>query len=315
MNSFIRKSILVISTLFLVLGLSSNAFAKIKIIVVTHGQDASAFWSVAKKGVTDAKAQYANIADVQYRNPKEFDMVEMAQIIDNACASKPDGLVVSIPDADALGAAITACTEAGIPTISMNSGSQDREALGALLHVGQTEYEAGYGGGKYFKKQGVTKAACVNQEVGNVALDRRCEGFQDGLGSPVDVIAVTVDPTDAKNKIVAYLQKNPGTQAIMSLGQDAAVPTMDGIKEAGQEGKTKSATFDLSPEVLAAIRDGNMEYAIDQQQYLQGYLPVVILVLYNQYSLLPGVDVLTGPGFVTQSNAADVIKYASQGYR
>ena len=85
--------------------------------------------------------------------------------------------------------------------------------------------------------------------------------------------------------------------------------------EAGQEGKTKSATFDLSAEVLAAIRDGNMEYAIDQQQYLQGYLPVVILVLYNQYSLLPGVDVLTGPGFVTAANAADVIKYAAQGYR
>ena len=87
MNSFIRKSVLMISTLFLVLGLSTNAFAKIKIIVVTHGQDASAFWSVAKKGVTDAAAQYENIADVQYRNPKEFDMVEMAQIIDNACAA------------------------------------------------------------------------------------------------------------------------------------------------------------------------------------------------------------------------------------
>ena len=101
----------------------------------------------------------------------------------------------------------------------------------------------------------------------------------------------------------------------MSLGQDAAAPTMDAIRESGQEGKTKSATFDLSPEVLAAIRDGNMEYAIDQQQYLQGYLPVVILVLYNQYSLLPGVDVLTGPGFVTAANAADVIKYAAQGYR
>ena len=98
MNSFIRKSVLMISTLFLVLGLSTNAFAKIKFIVVTHGQDASAFWSVAKKGVTDAAAQYDNVADVQYRNPKEFDMVEMAQIIDNACAAKPDGLVVSIPD-------------------------------------------------------------------------------------------------------------------------------------------------------------------------------------------------------------------------
>ena len=171
------KNIVLLATTVLVLGLSSSAFAKIKIILVTHGQDASAFWSVAKKGVTDAAAQYADIADVQYRNPKEFDMAEMSQIIDNACASKPDGLVVSIPDADALGSAISACTEAGIPTISMNSGSQDREALGALLHVGQTEYEAGYGGGKYFKKQGVTNAACVNQEVCNVALDRRCEGF------------------------------------------------------------------------------------------------------------------------------------------
>ena len=198
----------------------------------------------------------------------------------------------------------------------MNSGSQDREALGAILHVGQTEYEAGYGGGKYFKKQGITKGACVNQEVGNVALDRRCEGFSDGLGQSVDVIAVQLgDQVGAKNAIIAYIQKNPDIEAILALGQDASEPLLDAIKESGHEGKTQASTFDLSPAVLSAIENGKMAYAIDQQQYLQGYLPVVFLVLYNQYALLPGVDVLTGPGFVTPANASDVIRYSAQGYR
>ena len=314
-NKFIKVVIAISAAI--VLFIAPTAFAdKIKITVVTHGQDASAFWSVAKKGVDDAGARYADVADVTYRNPKQFDMVEMSQLIDNACAGKPDGLVVSIPDADALGPSIKACVAAGIPVISMNSGSQDREALGAILHVGQTEYEAGYGGGKYFKKQGITKGACVNQEVGNVALDRRCEGFSDGLGQSVDVIAVQLgDQVGAKNAIIAYIQKNPDIEAILALGQDASEPLLDAIKESGHEGKTQSATFDLSPAVLSAIENGQMAYAIDQQQYLQGYLPVVFLVLYNQYSLLPGVDVLTGPGFVTQANASDVIRYSAQGYR
>ena len=153
-------------------------------------------------------------------------MVQMAQLIDAAVASQPDGLVVSIPDAAALGDSIRNAVAAGIPVVSMNSGSDVREELGVAVHVGQTEFEAGLGGGKQMKEAGVTKAICVNQEVGNVALDLRCEGFADGLeGGDVEVVAVSMDPTEIGNAVKAYLSANPDTDGVLALGPSAAEPT------------------------------------------------------------------------------------------
>src|SRR5262249_53708006 len=152
--------------------------------------------------------------------PETYDMVSMAQLIDAAVASKPDGLAVSIPDADALGKSIQAAVKAGIPVVSLNSGSDVAKKLGVLVHVGQTEYEAGLGGGKRMKAMGITKAACVNQEVGNVALDLRCEGFAKGLGTKPDIIATSIDPTEVASAVTAYLTKNKDTQALFILGSD-----------------------------------------------------------------------------------------------
>jgi simple sugar transport system substrate-binding protein len=285
-----------------------------RIVVVTHGQAASAFWSVAKRGVDDAAADFPDLV-VEYRAPETFDMITMAQLIDAAVASEPDGLVVSIPDADALGPSIRAAVAAGIPVISMNSGSDVRRELGAMLHVGQTEYEAGVGGGERMRDAGVTKAACVNQEVGNVALDLRCEGFAEGLGQDVDVIATSIDPVEIRNAVMAYLTRNPDLEGMLILGQDAAMPALEGVEEMGMGEQIQFGTFDLSAPILEAIDEGRMDFAIDQQQYMQGYLPVVILRLYAKFGLMPGADVLTGPGFVTQANAASVIEWSAQGFR
>ncbi len=156
----------------------------------------------------------------------------------------------------------------------MNSGSDVREELGVAVHVGQTEYEAGLGGGKMMKEAGVTKAICVNQEVGNVALDVRCEGFNDGLERAVEVVAVTMDPTEIGNAVEAYLTANPDTDGVLALGPTAAEPTLAALEEIGMLDKVKFGTFDLSPVVLEAIDEGKMLFAIDQQQYLQGYLPI-----------------------------------------
>src|SRR3546814_5378411 len=87
----------------------------------------------------------------------------------------------------------------------MNSGSDVAKELGILVHVGQTEYEAGLGGGERMKEAGVTNALCINQEVGNVALDLRCEGFAEGLGGTTEVLAVSMDPTEIRNALTAYL--------------------------------------------------------------------------------------------------------------
>jgi simple sugar transport system substrate-binding protein len=285
-----------------------------RFVVVSHGQAADPFWSVVKNGVDQAAKDLGVTAE--YRSPDGFNMVQMGQIIDAAVASQPDGLVVSIPDAEALGDSIRNAVASGIPVISMNSGSDAYEELGVAVHVGQTEYEAGEGGGKRMMEAGVTKAICVNQEVGNVALDLRCEGFTAGLeGVPVEVLSVSIDPTEVSNAVQAYLTSNPDTDGVLTLGPTAAEPTLTALEQTEMLDKVKFGTFDLSPNVLEAIDQGKMMFAIDQQQYLQGYLPVQLLRLYNLYGLMPAGTVMTGPGFVTQDNAAQVIDLSAKGIR
>jgi simple sugar transport system substrate-binding protein len=289
-----------------------------RFVVVTHGQASDPFWSVVKNGV-DAGAADMGVR-VEYQAPGTFDMVEMSQLIDAAVASSPDGLVVSIPDADALGAAIRNAVDAGIPVFSINSGSDVAEELGVLAHIGQTEYEAGYGGGQRMAAAGITKAVCVNQEVGNVALDLRCQGFADALaeeGIESSVVAVELaDPTEAQQRVLAALSADPDVDGVLTLGPTGATPTLQGLSDEGLLDRIKLATFDLSPEVLEAIRDGQMLFAIDQQQFMQGYLPVVFLTLFKDNLNTPGSRIiLTGPGFVTADTAAQVIDLAEAGTR
>jgi simple sugar transport system substrate-binding protein len=311
MKTMLGKAVVVAAAL----GIAGSAAAQdMRFVVVSHGQAADPFWSVVKNGVDQAAEDLG--VTVEYRAPDTFDMVQMAQIIDAAVASQPDGLVVSIPDGEALGDSIRNAVASGIPVISMNSGSDVREELGVAVHVGQTEYEAGLGGGKMMKDAGVTKAICVNQEVGNVALDLRCEGFIDGLeGVPVEVLSVSIDPTEVSNAVQAYLSANADTDGVLTLGPTAAEPTLAALEQAQMLDQVKFGTFDLSPGVLEAIDGGKMMFAIDQQQYLQGYLPIQLLKLQQLYGLMPAGTVMTGPGFVTQENAAQVIDLSAKGIR
>ena len=289
-----------------------------RIAVVTHGQASDPFWSVVKNGVDRAAADLG--VTVEYQAPSTFDMVAMSQLIDGVVASEPDGLVVSIPDPDALGPSVQAAIAAGIPVISINSGSDVAEEFGVLAHIGQTEYEAGYGGGQRLAAAGATKAYCVNHEVGNLGLDQRCQGFADAMaeaGGTVDILEVDLaDPTGSANRISAALTADETYDALLTLGPGSALPALQALEDEGLLGTVMLATFDLSPEVLEAIRDGNMLFAIDQQQYLQGYLPIVYLTLYLENLNTPGnILIPTGPGFVTQETAEQVIEFAARGTR
>jgi simple sugar transport system substrate-binding protein len=295
-------------------GGGGGARSDITIEVVTHGQASDPFWSVVKKGVDDAAADLG--ITVHYNAPQTFDMPAMAQLIDSAVATEPDGLVISLPDPDALGDAVQGAIDAGIPVVSINSGVDAYKDLGILTHVGQTEFIAGQGAGVRMAEAGVTNAICVNQEVGNAALDQRCEGFAEGLGGvPSEVVAVDLnDPTAAENTIKAALDADPTIDGMLTLGPTGATPALSALE--GNDA-VQLATFDLSPDVLDAIDSGQMLFAIDQQQYLQGYLGVLIATQFAQYGLLPGggEPILTGPGFVTQENAAQVKDLSAQGIR
>ena len=303
-----RKIYLTLVAFLSWMAMSVASFA-IDVIVVSHGQANDPFWSVAKNGV-DSACKDMKIK-CKYTAPGTFDMVEMAKLIDNAVSQKPKGIVITLPDAAALGKSVKAAIAAGIPVVSMNSGSDDFAKLGISAHVGQTEFEAGVGGGQKMKAAGGKKALCVNHEVGNVALDRRCAGFKKGFGGSVEILGTSNDPTEIQKAVAAKLG---GVDTILTLGAGlSGEAALKAIKSAGKTGSIKLGTFDMSPGMLKAAAAGEVEFLIDQQQYLQGYLPIAIFAQYMRWGTMPAGVVMTGPGFVTPQNASKVIKWAAQG--
>jgi simple sugar transport system substrate-binding protein len=285
-----------------------------RIIVVSHGQANDPFWSVVKNGVQAAGEDMK--VQVDYRAPETFDMVAMGQLIDAAINQRPAGLVVSIPDASALGPSIKKAVAAGIPVISMNSGSDVADELGALLHVGQDELDAGKAAGAKLKEMGGKVGLCVNHEVGNVALDLRCKGFEEGFGGKVTVLPVSNDPAEIRSKVKAALSSDSSIDTIMALGASlAGEPTVAAVKESGKTGSVRVASFDLSANFLKSVAAGEAAFAIDQQQYLQGYLPVVFLALNAKYGLIPGGDVPSGPNLITKEKANQVVDLSAKGIR
>jgi simple sugar transport system substrate-binding protein len=286
---------------------------------VSHGQTSDPFWSVVANGAGDAAREMG--VRLEYQAPPSFDMVRMSQLIDAAVASRPSALAISVPDPDALAASIKAAIDAGIPAISVNSGDAVWERLGFLGHIGQTEYESGVAAGERLASSGAKRVLCVNHEVGNVSLDTRCRGLADGLakqGATMQVLGVSLaDPDDAAQRIRGALSRDAAIDGMLMLGPGGAAPALTALRETNRLQKIAAGTFDLTPEVLAAVRDGQLLFAIDQQPYLQGYLAVVLLTKYLETRAMPGGGqiIRTGPSFVTRENAADVIALAERGIR
>lgn len=293
--------------------------ATTRIVVVTHGQSADPFWSIVSNGVHDAARDLG--VRVEYQAPTSFDMVAMAQLIEAAVASRPSGLIVSIPDASALSGALRGAVAAGLPVLSINSGDEAYEALGLLAHIGQTEYEAAFAGGERLATAGATRVLCVNHEVGNLALDVRCRGLDDALraaGGSTRVLAVDLgDPVDAQQRVANALNAEPSIDGILALGPPGALVTLNALRDFTRRGDIVFGTFDLEPAVLRALANGEMLFAIDQQPYLQGYLGVILMTKYLETGAMPGGGqiVRTGPGFVTPQNAQAVIRLTEQGVR
>jgi len=283
------------------------------IAVVTHG-DGGSFWSVAKKGAEDAGRDLG--VTVEYSESNN-DPEEQAQLIEAAVTEGVDGLAVSAPNPDAIADAVQQAVDAGIPVITLNSGADQFEELGAITHVGQTETVAGEGAGEQLADAGATKLLCVVHEQGNIGLEQRCEGAAETFGGDVENFQVTGtgDIQTTLNEIQSKLQGDESIDAVLALNPDIAIAARDAIAGSGSDAQL--ATFDLSGDVVQAIKDGEILFAVDQQQYLQGYLPVVFLSLYNTNAntVGGGLPVLTGPGFVTADNADEVADLAEAGTR
>jgi simple sugar transport system substrate-binding protein len=283
------------------------------IAMVTHSDEGS-FWSVVKKGAEQA-AKDEGVKLIW--SPSNNDPQKQAQLIDAAISQKVDGLAVSVPNADAIKGSLAKAKAAGIPIVTLNSGADDFKALGAITHVGQTEQIAGKAAGERLKQAGAKKVLCVIHEQNNIGLQQRCQGVKDGFGAAVTTLQVkgTADIATTQTEIKSKLQADKSYDAVMTLNPDIASAAKTAIK--GANSSAKLATFDLSGQLAKDIQAGSVLFAVDQQQYLQGYLPVVFLKLYktNANTVGGGLPVLTGPGFVDKSNAGTVAKLAGSGTR
>jgi simple sugar transport system substrate-binding protein len=283
------------------------------IAVITHGSGDS-FWAVAKRGAEQASKDMG--VRVRYSESAN-DPQKQAQLIDAAVTEKVDGIAASAPNPDALRDPLKKAVDAGIPVITLNSGQAESASLGAITHVGQDETVAGEAAGKRLAEGGAQKLLCVIHEQGNIGLNQRCDGASEGFGGEVENLQVkgVEDISTTLTEIQSKLESDDSIDTVLSLNPDIAVAARDAVRGAGSEAKV--ATFDLSGDVVQAIEAGEIDFAVDQQQYLQGYLPVVFLTLFNENAntVGGGLPVLTGPGFVDKGNANTVAKLAEEGTR
>ncbi len=312
-----------------------------KYVLISHAPDSDSWWNTIKNSIKQAGEDY-NVT-VDYRNPSNGDLADMARLIEQAAAQNYDGIITTIADFNVLQNAMKKVTDKKIPLITINSGTLEQsEKLGAVMHVGQPEYEAGKGAGARAKAAGIKSFLCVNHYATNPASFERCKGFAEMIGADFKTSTVDVgdDPTTIEAKVSAYLRQNPKTEAVLTLGPTSAHPTIKALEKNGMKGKIWFATFDLSDQISSGIKDGSIQFGIDQQPYLQGYIPVAVLATmkekksndvkvigqalqsnaktkarFNEYGVVPAYGarhIGSGPGFVTKDNIAKVEKFAGQ---
>jgi len=295
--------------------LGATAATKTRIAVVTHG-DTGSFWSVFKKGVdqavSDLKARGVSATQVYANN----DVSKQVAGLNAAIAAKVNVIATSVPDASALQDPLTKAASKGIEIITVNSGLGAFDSLKTYMcHVGQTEDVAGEGAGKQFDAVGAKNLVVLIHEASNSGLTQRAAGAKKTFKGTTKTLLIpnaTSDLPGTQQKISAYFKANPKTDAFLALNPDVATAALTAVPKG-----TKVGTFDLSPGVITAIEGGKILFAIDQQQYLQGYLPVVFAYLFvtNLNTVGNGAPVLTGPGIVNKANAARVAALAKQGTR
>jgi simple sugar transport system substrate-binding protein len=280
--------------------------------VVIHGDPDGSFWNVVKRGAEDAAKQYG----VKVEVTGNVEGAEQAKLIDSAVAKNPTGLVVSMANPDALQSALAAAKSKNIPFVTINSGLDKSAAFGAISHVGQTETVAGGGAGQQLKQAAGTNLVCLIHEAGNIGLEQRCKGAAETFGGQVQNLQVDLNnPQGIQSTVKSKLLGDKSINAVLALNPDVAVSALAGVKDAGSSAKV--GAFDINADVLKAIQDGEILFTVDQQQYLQGYLPIGMLVLYhdNLNTVGGGLPVLTGPAFVTKDNVGPITDLVGKGTR
>lgn len=286
---------------------------RVTIAMVTHGPPGDTFWDLIRKGA-EAAAQKDNV-ELKYSSDKEAP--NQANLVQNAADSKVAGIAVTLAQPDAMKGAVEGAVAAGIPVVALNAGIDQWQDMGILEYFGQDERVSGEAAGKRLATEGAKKAICVVHEQGSVSLEARCAGVKAGMGGG-SVENLNVNGTDmpsVESTITAKLQQDPSIDYIVTLGAPIALSAVQSAKTAGSSAKV--ATFDTNAALVSAIKDGSVQWAIDQQPYLQGYLAIDSLWLYlnNKNVIGGGKPTLTGPSFIDKTNIDSVAELAQAGTR
>ncbi|MFF5301953.1 sugar ABC transporter substrate-binding protein [Streptomyces sp. NPDC013161] len=286
---------------------------RMTVAMVTHAAPGDTFWDLVRKGAQAAAAK-DNVKLVYSSDPSAGNQ---ANLVQNAIDQKVDGIALTAAKPDAMKDVVAKAKSAGIPVVGFNSGVSDWKKLGMLEYFGQDENIAGQAFGQRLNSLGAKHALCVVQEQGQVALEARCAGLKKGFSGKTDILYVNgTDMPSVKSTITAKLSQDSSIDQVVTLGAPIALTAIQSLSDSGS--KAKVATFDLNQQLVKAVQDGSVEFAVDQQPYLQGYLAVDSLWLYKTNGNFSGggtAPVLTGPAFITKDNVDAVAKFAANGTR
>jgi simple sugar transport system substrate-binding protein len=279
--------------------------------MITHETPGDTFWDRIKAGAQQA----AKDTGSTLKYSSDPDATKQAVLIQNAIDSKVDGIATTLVTPEALIPTVKKATAAGIPVDSFNSGIDYYKQAGSLVHFASNEFLGGQGAGQRAKADGATKILCTIQQTGSVALEDRCKGVKDQFPNTENIQVNGADDAAVTSAIQAKLSQDKSINWIITLGAAQALDAVKAIKQAGAN--VKVGTFDTNPDAAQAVQDGQVQFFIDQQPYLQGYLSIEQLYLFKKNGNIIGGGnaVLTGPTFVDKTNIAQILPFVKANTR
>jgi simple sugar transport system substrate-binding protein len=289
----------------------SGTEPRVTVAMVTHAQPGDTFWDIIRLGAADAAVQ----GNVDYSYTSDGDAVRQAVLIDEAVQNRVDALVVSVPDAAVLTPAVRKAVDAGIPVIGFNAGRESYRDWGALMYFGQDETAAGRAAGERLTREGAAKVLCVIQARGQSQLEARCDGAKETFPQLEKVYVTGTDLGAVRSSMEQALRQDPAISHVLTLGAPFALTATEVVEATGS--RAAVATFDTNSRLIAALESGDVQWAVDQQPYLQGFLAVEAAALYlrNGNVIGGGNAVLTGPAFIDRSNIDRIVPFAKSGKR
>ncbi|WP_326598937.1 sugar ABC transporter substrate-binding protein [Streptomyces sp. NBC_01803] len=286
---------------------------RMKVAMITHGAPGDTFWDTVREGA-EAAAHKSN-AELVYSSDPEVS--GQAGLIQNAIDQDVDGIAVTLAHPEGLADAIRRAEDAGIPVVGLNSGMDAWREMDLLSYFGQDERLTGEAFGERLNETGAEHAVCVIHEQGHVDQEARCDGVAATFEGESEILYVDgADMPSVRSTIEAKLRQDSSVDYVVALGAPFALAAVGSVDDAASDARI--ATFDLNPELVTAIEDGDMEFAVDQQPYLQGYLAVDALWLFHNNGNFSGggvEPVLTGPAFVDRENIEEIAGFARNGTR